>query len=135
MPVVAAIVPLLVMPPEKVEIVNVPPAIGVPPTKMPMPAVMVPELLMPLRKVPIVTDPGSNASPPPTQMPFCAAEIVPELVMPPEKVENVTVAPLPVGTADPDAVGARRDRAGIADAAEEGRERKRSRRCARRRRR
>ena len=36
--------------------------------------------------------PPLNASPPPTQMPLFAAEIVPELAMPPEKVESMTVA-------------------------------------------
>ena len=77
---------------------------------------------MPPGKVAIVTDPPLNAATPPTQMPLLAAEIVPELVMPPEKVEIVTDA-LIRGAADPDAVCARCDRARIADAAGEGRDR------------
>jgi hypothetical protein len=73
-----------------------------------------------------------TAALPPTKMPLPPAEIVPELLMPPEllvlpeKVAIVTDAtcllPLPVMAvaADEDAVVARRDCAGIADAAGEG---------------
>ncbi len=97
---------------------------------MPVCATIVPELVMPPAKVEIVTDAALrlpvavSLAAPPTRMPAPAAVIVPELLMPPEKVEIVTDAvlllPLPAEAgiaADPDAGTARRDRAGIADAA------------------
>ena len=62
-------VPELLMPPAKVEIVSEPPAPAKPPTKMPLPpAEMVPVLLMPPAKVAMVTVPPVRATPP-TQMP------------------------------------------------------------------
>ena len=85
-------------------------------------AEMVPELLMPPEKVKIVPTSGA-VTVPPTPMPFVAtAEIVPELVMPLANVEIMTDPP-PCNAADHDPGSARRDRAGIADAAAEGRDR------------
>ena len=89
----AVIVPTLVMPPEKVEIVSVPPpAPTVPPTTMPLPpAEIVPELLTPPAKLEIVRVPPFCALPP-TQMPLWDAVIRPLLLMPPAKLEIVTPA-------------------------------------------
>lgn|SRR5215469_13823947 len=67
------IVPVLVMPPEKVEIPSPP----LEPTRIPFAAMMVPLLVMPLEKLEIDA----------TWTPVPAAEISPVLVMPPEKVE------------------------------------------------
>ena len=91
-------------------------SIAVPPVP-----VMVPELTMAPRNVATLF----------TTMPVCAT-IVPELLMSPEKVEMVTDAAFLPKTAvvadagaaaDQDAGAVGRDRAGIADAAGEGRDR------------
>jgi hypothetical protein len=104
----AEIVPELVMPPPKVEIVteatlvwNRPLTIAAPPTMMPLPlAEIVPELVMPPPNVEIVTDGvfvpakavSTKVAAPPTTIPFAAAVIAPELVMPPLKAEIATEA-------------------------------------------
>src|SRR5215469_589688 len=107
------IVPELVMPPLKVNIVVVlmptadwPPVIVplllMPPEKFEMkPATMPPVACAPTLIVPLLVMPPPRLSPncatPFTKMPICTAEIVPELVMPPENNE-VTMPKLPSTT-------------------------------------
>ncbi len=90
----AEIVPLLLIPPPKVEMVTDPPERALPATKMPPPEI-VPILAMPPAKVETVTD--TPEARPPTNMPGAAppvAAIVPLLLMPPRKVGPVIAMPV-----------------------------------------
>jgi hypothetical protein len=93
----AAILPLLVMPPVKVESANklVPVEEKRVPTKMPVPPEIRPLLVMPPAKVDITTDTPFWLSRPPAQMAApVPAEIVPPLRIPPANVSSVTDTPV-----------------------------------------
>ncbi len=95
MPVAATMPPVLMMPPEKVEIAKVAPEWTMPPTNMPIPgAVIEPALVIPPPNVEILTDAVVWVATPPTQMPLPVplTEIKPALLMPPKKVPIARVA-------------------------------------------
>src|SRR5260370_10261302 len=96
-----AIVPLLVIPPEKVEIelrlIPVPaaivPELAIPPAKFAMPHAQPPTAMPTLLKadtvtVPLLLMPPGNIETAATTIPWCEAAIVPPLLMPPPKVET-----------------------------------------------